>query len=260
MRLIKNGFQSASFNMALDEAIFRQPSIHPTLRLYRWSRPAFSFGYFQKISQIVNVSDCLKHNIDLVRRITGGGTVVHSWDITFSLIVPRKRNSLPESISCDYKTISQCVFHGLSKIGIDVHWPSITIEPEKMDICFINPVKYDMMIDGKKIMGIAQRRNQNAILYQSYIALDSPCESIKLLFSEELKIDTLLTRNSTDLNSHVSPKLTRHQIEQTIISSLKNGVGQDILPSKLSKDEMKLTFQLERKYRSDQWNFLSQRQ
>ena len=255
MRLLKTGFKSAYVNMAMDESVFRQLLVVPTLRLYQWSRPAFSFGYFQKINEIIEISACQKRKIELVRRITGGGTVIHSRDVTFSLTIPKGWGYLPDGISSAHQAISEYIVNGLNKIGVEAYCSKISAISKKLNICLINPVKYDVMINGKKVMGIAQRRSKNATLYQGYLALDSPSEIIQPLISREPKVARLLANNSTELNSQLTHSLSRNQVEKAILIGLKDGIGQDMIPSELSTNETKSAFELEKKYRSNQWNF-----
>ena len=92
-------------------------------------------------------------------------------------------------------------------------------------------------------------------MYQGYLALDSPSEIIQPLISKEPKIAKLLANNSTELNSQRTPSLSRNQVEKAIFIGLKEGIGQDMISSKLSQDEAELALELEKKYGSNQWNF-----
>ena len=85
------GKNCAAMNMAIDEAILLSQKAQPcpTLRFYDWTQPAFSFGYFQDIAAAVDVPACRADGIELVKRMTGGGTVVHGWELTYTLILPR---------------------------------------------------------------------------------------------------------------------------------------------------------------------------
>ena len=90
-RLLNMGANPAAMNMAIDEAILlaQKEQPNPTLRFYEWSSPAFSFGYFQDIDSEVDVEACRADGIELVKRMTGGGTVVHGWELTYTLVLPR---------------------------------------------------------------------------------------------------------------------------------------------------------------------------
>jgi len=79
-RLLECKTNDASMNMATDEAILRariNDEIPNTVRFYRWNPSAISIGKFQDIENEVQLEDCGKCGVDVIRRITGGGTVYH---------------------------------------------------------------------------------------------------------------------------------------------------------------------------------------
>jgi len=90
-RLLNTKNNSAAMNMAIDEALMSSQNgdALPALRFYGWTHPSFSFGYFQNIPEEVDMQKCNERGIDMVRRPTGGGTVIHSWDQTYSVIASR---------------------------------------------------------------------------------------------------------------------------------------------------------------------------
>ena len=85
-RLINSGTGSASYNMALDEAIaisVRKGGSPPTLRLYSWDMPSVTLGCFQKIRDI-DIEYCRDASIPVVRRPTGGRAILHNKELTYS--------------------------------------------------------------------------------------------------------------------------------------------------------------------------------
>ena len=109
-RLLNMAANPAAMNMAVDEAMLlsQKEQPNPTLRFYTWSSPAFSFGYFQDIASEVDVEMCRADGIELVKRMTGGGTVVHGWDLTYTLILhatPVKR-AFPKRIDASDRASS----------------------------------------------------------------------------------------------------------------------------------------------------------
>ena len=76
--------RGAALNMALDEVLLAE-AIAPALRVYQWACPAVSFGYFGRHAEVAAEFP----EREMVRRWTGGGTVLHGEDITYSLFVPK---------------------------------------------------------------------------------------------------------------------------------------------------------------------------
>lgn len=150
---------AAALNMAIDEMLLRTAT-RPTLRLYRWARPAISFGYFGKWAEAFAAGpDC-----DLVRRWTGGGIVPHGDDFTFSLIVPRTHPFFAIAPRESYCAIHQCIASALGNATL-----ASTARPPTSAACFQNPVQHDILIAGRKVAGGAQRRTKAGLLHQGSI-------------------------------------------------------------------------------------------
>ncbi len=89
------------------------------LRFYGWTHPSFSFGYFLKIAEGVNVAKCREQEIGLVRRPTGGGVVIHGWDLTYTVAVPLDNPLVPKNTLESYRAIHECIIEGLRQLNIN---------------------------------------------------------------------------------------------------------------------------------------------
>ena len=260
MRLLMTKKNDAATNMAIDEAIFssQKSDSRPTLRFYDWSSTAFSFGYFQRIFEEINPSECDDLGIDLVRRITGGGTVIHGWDVTFSAIFPKTELDvgLPSGISAGYQVISDSITRGLREIGIEVNQYGQSLDSSLPNICITNPAKYDVMINGRKIAGIAQRRNSVGLLFQAYVALDIPSHDILAMISKKHDCEQVVQMKATSINQHQSRRFLRTEIEETIQRGFEKILGLGLAEDKLVSKEMGMAEQLfKTKYSTESWNF-----
>ena len=246
-------------NMAIDEAMLltQKDSCHPTLRFYDWRHPAFSFGYFQRISDEVDVSACGAHGIELVRRMTGGGTVVHGWDVTYTIIVPHGSGMFPKDISAAYCAISNCLIKGLRRLEIDVtHQTEKPTAADAPNICLTNPAQYDTLLNGKKIAGVSQRRNQAGVMYQGYIALDLPTSDVLVLASRQISFDRVAVGQSTAINQAQSIPVSQTQIEDAVAIGFEEALGIEFVESELFPQELKTAESLaQTKYGSAEWNF-----
>ena len=156
---------SAAMNMAIDEALLEFAEA-PTLRFYRWQRPAISFGYFGRFADVADEEK--RHEI--VRRWTGGGIVFHGDDLTYALVLPSHVASRFRSSRVVYAEV-----HGAIRHAFGANKPvalATSAAPKISDACFANPVEADVLLDGQKIAGAAQRRTRAGLLHQGSIQCD----------------------------------------------------------------------------------------
>ena len=285
-RLLNMAANSAAMNMAVDEAILlsQKEQPNPTLRFYTWSSPAFSFGYFQDIASEVDVEMCRADGIELVKRMTGGGTVVHGWDLTYTLILARHAGE--KSISEAYQCIGRSLVEAFEKLGISAECyavdtdvsSAVTNRTYKMEanicltnpadydgavtnrtykmeanICLTNPADYDVMYEGKKLAGVSVRRNRNGMMFQGYISLDMPPSSILARVSKDPEVQQILIEKSTAINTE-GRSITKNALIEAISETFNIGIA--FHSSKLSLVERAQTETLsETKYATREWNF-----
>jgi lipoate-protein ligase A len=158
--------RSAAMNMAIDEALLELAE-HPCIRFYRWDHPALSFGYFGRFNDVANA----EKDRELVRRWTGGGIVLHDSDLTYSVVIPSTRMTKIAPLDL-YTQIHRAMCDVLVECGVGATLVEGT--PAKIsDVCFANPVRADLVVDGKKIAGAAQRRTRRGLLQQGSIRLEN---------------------------------------------------------------------------------------
>lgn len=155
--------RSAPLNMAVDEALLER-AIRPAIRFYSWVRPALSFGYFGRFEEAATVGEAR----ELVRRWTGGGIVLHGTDVTYSVVVPVTDHSIIPSARDFYLHIHTAIRKALSKVGFNAVLADF-VRPKISEACFANPAQADVLIDGRKVAGAAQRRTKRGLLQQGSI-------------------------------------------------------------------------------------------
>jgi lipoate-protein ligase A len=165
---------SGAFNMAVDEYLFRQLDKDPrtTVRFYRWERPTVSLGYSQRVEDILDLEYCRQNGIDVVRRITGGKLVLHWREITYSLVSSDTAAFSP-TLAESYKQISAALILGLEKMGMRARLagpPPSSYSRGNMP-CFAYPARDEIEIDGRKIVGSAQKRVGEKFLQHGSIPL-----------------------------------------------------------------------------------------
>ena len=166
---------SAAMNMAIDEALLEYSAV-PSIRFYRWYSPALSFGYFGKFAHVA----CYAGERDLVRRWTGGGIVFHGDDLTYSIVIPANDDAFSESSMAIYEKVHRALCDALEGNGKRAvvaggDDPGCAADAMRTAFgaggynCFANPVRADVMFDGHKIAGAAQRRTRRGLLQQGSI-------------------------------------------------------------------------------------------
>ncbi len=156
--------------MAVDEALLREVR-EPVLRIYEWSVPAVSLGYFQPVA--------LAGERPFVRRYTGGGLVDHERDVTYTIVLPRAHPWMEMSAPESYCHIHLGVQAALAACGIasELTPAAHAIESEA---CFAKPVKFDIVAGTAKLSGAAQRRTREGLLHQGSILLPYPARNAAL--------------------------------------------------------------------------------
>jgi lipoate-protein ligase A len=151
-----------SYNMAMDEVLLRT-AVQPLLRVYGWSAPAVSFGYFGRFAEARR----LWPGRELVRRWTGGGMVPHGDDLTYTLVVPKSDSFAGRTAPDSYRMIHEAVIKALG--GVDGALSLAAGSPKVSDECFANPAAHDIVASEIKIAGAAQRRTRHGLLHQGSI-------------------------------------------------------------------------------------------
>lgn len=173
MRLILDPPRSAALNMAIDEALMRRAGGEPVLRVYSWDVPSCSVGYFQDLADVTMRLKLREKGIPAVRRITGGGLVLHGDDVTFSLTVKTPSEFMPADVKSSYLKVNEALRAGLGALLPDIDYADCKSVPSgrgKGDrVCFEAPACYDLLVRGRKVVGASQRRIGGAALHQSSV-------------------------------------------------------------------------------------------
>lgn len=183
------------------------------LHLFRWKEPALSLGclfddrHILKKTTNLNSSDL---KVLRVKRPTGGGVMIHGSDLCFSLAIGPWHPLQKVKTPLLYKLVHGFVAKALEKYdrllkGRLEFFPSckkaFVADPRAAAkrCCMSHPSIYDLKIDGRKILGAAERRKK-ALLYQASLHVEPTCfESVKNHFLEPASYATMIALASHSL-------------------------------------------------------------
>lgn len=180
-RLIDTGPLAGPANMAVDEALlnsFDPADSLPVLRLYGWEPPAFSLGKFQVADEVLDLAYCRAAGIPVVRRVTGGGVIYHASELTYSIVCAQRHIPDATSVKGAFRTLCGFLLLAYNRLGLDASF-AVDRHPghgrlgERTPFCFAGKEEYDVLVNGRKIGGNAQRRMRGALLQHGSIPLES---------------------------------------------------------------------------------------
>src|SRR5437016_3277171 len=170
--LINDGALDGVSNMAIDAALLdevdRGRETRTILRLYQWLRPTMSLGRNQRIKKAIDVDYCNANGIDIVYRPTGGRAVLHDDELTYA-VISNDSSCFGDTIYGNYKRVSEALCLGYQNLGIPAVLAPDTRKPDEWGNegdppCFVSPSRYELMVNGRKVVGSAQRRVRNSFL------------------------------------------------------------------------------------------------
>lgn len=195
-RFIDTPALSASENMAIDESLVANFTNEPIFRLYTWQKNSFTLGRFQKAEEINNIE---RFGNNFAKRPTGGGLLLHGFDVSYTIIIPIHllgQRNVKES----YEYLCSFLLHFYTKLGLHVAYAK-DIMPDSLSksfFCQEGFEAYDMICDGKKLGGNAQKRTREIIHQHGSIPLRSDSRKFAGYSLEEFGI-TLSDREAKAL-------------------------------------------------------------
>jgi len=236
-RLIDTDIADPYYVTAADEAISiarKENKVENTLHFYRRNPPAISIGISRKIIDDINLNECKKNNVKIVRRITGGGTIYTDKKcLIYSLIYDK---DFMQNLS------STKIFENVCN--------SIIKSLEKFQIKTIYKPPNDILLNGKKISGSAQIKKGNIVLIHGSMVLDTNLELMNKILKKntDLKVSTIFREmgflpDIKDIKESIKNEFEiyfKNRFKKTKLTSYENN-----LIGKLMKE----------KYLNNQWNF-----
>lgn len=209
MQILPYNTNSGQINMdidsqLLDNAIQKQIK-EPVFRLYGWMPACVSLGRNQD-EGFLNKKLLEKHNIDVVRRLTGGRALLHDNEITYSFVCPVSYLEHGEHVVSSYKEISQILIDKFKKIGINLDFGTSKSVKTGFDYCMLISTGADLCYNNKKLIGSAQCRKNGYILQHGSILYDYDRKLLEEIFGEKVSTDEITSIKE------INPDLTKEEI------------------------------------------------
>lgn len=246
--------------MALDQALLEaasKPGFPPTLRFFRWSPPALSLGRFQDLNDI-DMEACRREGVDVVRRPTGGRTILHLDDFTYSLVLPRDY-PFPAKVVEAYIFICRGIVAAMHRLGLEVsfHVGGNAGHRDAGSACFASTTQADLRYGERKICGSAQVRRGGALLQHGSILLADHSDLLfrLLAFSSEGEREKALRsyRRSCTTLEETERVPAWDELATAFVGGFEEVFGVRLVEGGLTPEEEERRRRLVPAYRSPEW-------
>jgi len=253
-RLLKLETYNAFMNMAIDEAIMKariENHVQNTLRFYCWKPSAVSIGRFQNIEKEVQLDNCRKHGVDVVRRITGGGTVYHDSEdeITYSVVANKKDLEAPD-ITAVYAKIYAGLAEAVKILGLraDFNKGNVKTCP-------------NLMVNGKKISGSAQSHKKGVVLQHGTLLVDVDLKKMFTFLRVPwartcMEVVGVAERKITSIKKELGRHVSVEEVKEALVRGVQKALNMKLVRGELTLYEKELAKKLcKEKYATGDWNF-----
>ena len=252
-----------TWNMAVDEAILEhigRGEAIPSLRLYAWNPPCLSLGYAQPFAD-VDMALLKQRGWEVVRRATGGRAILHTDELTYSVIAPSNEPRVEGSVLESYNRLAQALLLAVKSLEVPVEMKEgkandgATPNP----VCFEVPSTYEITVDGKKLIGSAQARKKEGVLQHGSLPLTGDLTRIcqALVFENESARENAskrLLERATTVESALGRGISWETTAQAFIHAFEAQLGLSFERGELSESESRRAEELvKEKYDHPSW-------
>lgn len=240
MIYIKNNDNRPQFNLALEQYVFDSLDQFDEIFLLWINEPSIIVGKNQNTIEEINLDYIRENNINVVRRLSGGGAVYHDYgNLNYTII--SKSN---ETSAFNFEAFSQPVIEVLAKLGVKAEFTG----------------RNDIVIDGRKFCGNAQYMKKGKVLHHGAILFDTDLNVLgKALKVSKDKIESKGVKSVrsrvTNIIDHLEEKITVEDFKQLLLDHMFQG-DTEIKEYKLTEEDYaNINKLMEERYSTWEWNF-----
>ncbi len=253
--------------MAADESILEHiggGDSRPTLRLYAWEPACLSLGHAQPYSD-VDEQRLTERGWELVRRPTGGRAILHTDELTYSVIGRADNPQLAGSILESYNRLACALLRAVRSLGVDAQSSPLSAElggashGSVNPVCFEVPSAYEITVAGKKLIGSAQARRKEGVLQHGSLPLTGDLRRITeaLVFPDEaarIEAAQRLLARATTVETVLGRVVTWEEASRAFVDAFESELGLRLEAGELSDSETQRASELvEQKYEHPAW-------
>jgi len=244
-------------NMAIDEYLinyYRKEKI-PVIRVYGWDPEAISVGRNQDALSEIDVEECGRDCMGIVRRITGGGAILHGGELTYSVVCSEKEIGAEKArIKESFKKLNNFILNMYKKLGLAAGFADDEGKGEGRrrfsPFCFAGNEDYDVIINGKKIGGNAQRRIKGVIFQHGSVPYEKHEKKIKKYFKNKINFS-----NYTCLKEQLKEPPCPEELEKYFLAEFRKNNKAVLQKKPLTENEREKASEIVMKrYGRDTWN------
>lgn len=262
-RLLMSPPLDGATNMAIDEAMAEAAAAGeapPTLRFYQWVPPCLSLGRNQPLAEVDRAA-CAVRGYDVVRRPTGGRSILHTDELTYSVTGPAGEPRLAGGVLDAYLRLAEALQLGLERLGLPVEKApgSTRTGPDVSAACFEVPSAYEITVAGKKLIGSAQSRRQGWVLQHGSLPLYGDITRVVECLhlpapGERAALREILATRATTLAEVMPQPPSFDEVVQVMIEAFQETLNIDLVPEALNPaEDARVTRLLASHYRSEAW-------
>ncbi|MFB6115896.1 MAG: biotin/lipoate A/B protein ligase family protein [Candidatus Nanosalina sp.] len=242
-RIVNEGEYSEAMHHAIDEVLtekMESGNLQPTLRFWYRKNPSVPFGRFQSLEDEVELDYAEQNNIEVVRRITGGGAMFAEPGnvITYSLYLPKEK--APEGIKESYEELDRFAVEALRELGVDADYEPLN----------------DVMHEDGKLGGAAQLRKDDAVLHHTTMSFDlDTAEMLRVLRIGKEKVSDKAIESAEQRVSRISDHVDhpREKVIEKMIEKFRE--NHRVEEGSMSSEELEEARELaEEKFSTEEWN------